>query len=90
LTAISEARINIEVEETPKAVTTEVILKVLREVYAETIEISLKEVIPKTLSNIAPRDTRSGTDQGISPRTTQKKSNKRTISDSKIDQGLDT
>jgi hypothetical protein len=57
----------------------------------KTIEVFLKkEVIPKTLSSIILRDTRSIIDQDIGPRTTQKKSNKRTISDSKIDQGLDT
>jgi hypothetical protein len=55
------------------------------------MEVSFgEEVIPKTLSNIAPRDTRSTTDQGVGPRTTQRKSNKRTISDSKTNQGLDT
>jgi hypothetical protein len=60
LTAISEARINIEVEEAPKAVITEVIPKVLREVYIETTEVSLREkVIPKTLNNITLRNTRS-------------------------------
>jgi hypothetical protein len=91
LTAISKARVNIEVEEAPKAITIEIIPKVLREVYIETTEISLREkAIPKTLSNIAPRDTRSVIDQGISLRTTQQKNNKRTISDSKTDQGLDT
>jgi hypothetical protein len=70
LTVISEARVNIEVEETPKVITAEVIPKVLREVHAETIEISLREkVIPKTLSSITLRDTRSIIDQGIGPRT---------------------
>jgi hypothetical protein len=58
LTAISEARVNIEVEEAPKAATAEVIPKVLREVHAEAAEVSLREeVIPKTLSSVAPRDT---------------------------------
>jgi hypothetical protein len=91
LIAISEARVNIEVEETPKVVIAEIIPKVLREVHAETIEVSFrKKVIPKTLSSIAPRDTRSATNQGIGPRTTQQKSNKRIISDSKTNQGLDT
>jgi hypothetical protein len=70
LTAISEARINIKVEETPKITTAEVIPKVLREIYIKAIEISLrKEVIPKTLSSIVPRDIRSIIDQGIGPRT---------------------
>jgi hypothetical protein len=91
LTIISEARVNIKIKESPKVVIAEVIPKVLRKVYMKTIEVSLrKKVIPKTLNNIAPRDTRSIIDQGISPRTTQKKNNKRTISDSKTDQGLDT
>jgi hypothetical protein len=60
LTVISEARVNIEVEESPKVVIIEVIPKVLKEIHAKTAEVSLrKEVIPKTLSNIAPRDIRS-------------------------------
>ena len=51
---------NIEVEETPKVTITEVIPKVLREIHAEIAEVSLREeVIPKTLSNIALRDTGS-------------------------------
>jgi hypothetical protein len=55
------------------------------------VEVSLKkEVIPKTFSSITPRDAGSIIDQGIGPRTIQKKSNKRTISDSKINQRLDT
>jgi hypothetical protein len=63
LTAISKARVNIEIKEVPKATTTKIILKVLREIHAEIIEISFrKEVIPKTFSNIAPRDTRSAID----------------------------
>jgi chorismate mutase len=71
LTVISEARVNIKVEEAPKIVIAEVIPKVLREVHAEAIEVSLrKKVIPKTFSSIAPRDARSITDQGIGPRTT--------------------
>jgi hypothetical protein len=71
LTAISEARINIEVEETPKTTTTEVIPKVLREIHAETTEVSFrKEVIPKTLSSIILRDTRFAINQGIGLRTT--------------------
>jgi hypothetical protein len=79
LAAISEARVNIKVKEAPKADTT------------EAAEVSLREeVIPKTLSSIAPRDARSAIDQDIGLRTTQKKSNKRIISDSKTDQGLDT
>jgi hypothetical protein len=91
LTAISKTRVNIKVEETPKVITAEIIPKVLREIYAETVEVSFrKKVIPKTFSNIIPRDTRSITNQGIGPRTTQRKNNKRTISDSKTDQGLDT
>jgi hypothetical protein len=70
LIAISEARVNIEVEETPKVVIAEIIPKILREVHAETAEVSLrKEVIPKTLSNIALRDAGSTTDQGVGPRT---------------------
>jgi hypothetical protein len=70
LTAISEARVNIEVEEAPKAITTEIIPKVLKEIHAKAAEVSLREeVIPKTLNSIAPRDTRSITDQGIGPRT---------------------
>jgi hypothetical protein len=60
LTVISKARVNIEVEETLKIITAEVILKVLREIHAKTAEIFFrKEVIPKTLSSIAPRDIRS-------------------------------
>jgi hypothetical protein len=60
LIIISETRVNIEIEETPKATTTEVIPKVLREVYTETTEVSFrKEVIPKTLNSIALRDTGS-------------------------------
>jgi hypothetical protein len=60
LTAISETRVNIKVKEAPKTSTTEVIPKVLREIHAKTIEVFLKkEVIPKTFSNIAPRDIRS-------------------------------
>jgi hypothetical protein len=63
LTVISETRVNIEVEEAPKIVTTEVIPKVLKEVHAKTMEVSLrKEVIPKTLSSITPRDAGSATD----------------------------
>jgi hypothetical protein len=63
LTAISETRVNIEVEEAPKAVIAEVIPKVLREIHTETTEVFLKEeVIPKTLSSITPRDTGSTTD----------------------------
>jgi hypothetical protein len=69
LIVISEARINIKVKETPKIITIKVIPKVLREIYTEIAEISFrKKVIPKTLSNIAPRDTRSTIDQGIGPR----------------------
>jgi hypothetical protein len=38
----------------------EIILKVLKEIYTEIIKVSFrKEVIPKTLSSIAPRDTGS-------------------------------
>jgi hypothetical protein len=60
LIVISKARVNIEVEETPKIITIEVIPKVLKEVHAKTAEISLrKEIIPKTFSNIALRDARS-------------------------------
>jgi hypothetical protein len=71
LTVISEARVNIEVEEAPKITTAEVIPKVLREIHAEVMEVSFREeVIPKTLSNIAPRDAGSTIDQGISLRTT--------------------
>jgi hypothetical protein len=63
LTAISKARINIEVEETPKIITAEIIPKVLKEVYIKTAEVFLrKEVIPKTLRNIVRRDTRSTID----------------------------
>jgi hypothetical protein len=63
LTAISKARVNIEVEEAPKVAIAEVIPKVLREIHTETIEISFREeVIPKTLNSIAPRDTRSAID----------------------------
>jgi hypothetical protein len=70
LIIISEARVNIKIEEVPKTIITEIIPKVLREVYTKTIEISLREkVIPKTFSNIAPRDTGSITDQDIGPRT---------------------
>jgi hypothetical protein len=71
LTAISEARVNIEVEEALKAIIAEVIPKILKEIHTEIAEVFLKEkVIPKTLSNIAPRDTRSIINQGIGPRTT--------------------
>jgi hypothetical protein len=60
LTAISKARVNIEVEEAPKIIIIKVIFKVLREIHIETIEVFFrKKVIPKTLSNIAPRDARS-------------------------------
>jgi chorismate mutase len=60
LIAISKTRVNIKVEEAPKITTAEVIPKVLRKVHAEITEVSLKkEVIPKTFSNITPRDTRS-------------------------------
>jgi hypothetical protein len=60
LTAISKARINIKVEETPKIIIIEVIPKVLREIHAKTAEVSFrKKIIPKTLSSITPRDTRS-------------------------------
>jgi hypothetical protein len=60
LTIISEARVNIKVKEAPRINTTEVIPKVLREIHAEIAEVSLREeVIPKTLSNIALRDTGS-------------------------------
>jgi hypothetical protein len=56
----------------------------------EAAEVSLREeVIPKTLSSIALRDTRSAINQDIGPRTIQQKNNKRTISDSKTNQGLD-
>jgi hypothetical protein len=62
LTIISKARVNIEVEKAPKVTTAEVIPKVLREIHVEVIEVSLKKkVIPKTLNNITPRDTRSVT-----------------------------
>jgi hypothetical protein len=38
----------------------------------EAAEVSLREeVIPKTLSSIALRDTRSAINQDIGPRTTQ-------------------
>jgi hypothetical protein len=91
LTVISEVRVNIKVKEALKVITTEIIPKILREIHAETTEVSLrKEVIPKTFNNIALRDTRFIIDQGVGPRTTQKKSNKRIINDSKIDQRLDT
>jgi chorismate mutase len=70
LTAISETKVNIKIEEVPKITTTEVILKVLREIHAKIIEVSFKEkIIPKTFSSIIPRDIRSITDQDISPRT---------------------
>jgi hypothetical protein len=60
LTVISEARVNIEVEEAPKIIITKVIPKVLREVYVKITKVFLKEkVIPKTLSNITPRDAGS-------------------------------
>jgi hypothetical protein len=62
LTAISEARVNIKIEEAPKITTAEVIPKVLREVHAKTAEVSFrKEVISKTFSSITPRDARSAT-----------------------------
>jgi hypothetical protein len=71
LTAISETRVNIEVEEIPKITIAEIIPKVLKKIHAETAEISLrKKVIPKTLSSIILRDAGSAIDQGISPRTT--------------------
>jgi hypothetical protein len=60
LIIISEARINIKIKEIPKITIIEIIPKVLREVHAEAAEISFREeVIPKTLSNITLRDTRS-------------------------------
>jgi hypothetical protein len=60
LTVISEAKVNIKIKESPKIIIAEVIPKILKEIYAETIEVSLrKKVIPKTLSSITPRDTRS-------------------------------
>jgi hypothetical protein len=60
LIVISETRINIKVEETPKITIVEVIPKVLKEIHMETTEVSFREeVILKTLSNIALRDTRS-------------------------------
>jgi hypothetical protein len=63
LTVISEAKINIKIKKTPKIITAKVIPKVLREVHAETTEVSLKKkVIPKTLSSIALRDTGSTID----------------------------
>jgi hypothetical protein len=66
-------------------------ISTLRAVHVEAAEVFFREeVIPKTLNSITPRNTRSITNQGIGPRIIQKKSNKRTISDSKIDQGLDT
>jgi hypothetical protein len=90
LTTISKTRVNIEIKETPKIAIAEVIPKILKAIHAEAAEVSLKKkVIPKTFSNIALRDTRSIINQGIGPRTTQRKSNKRTISDSKTDQELD-
>jgi hypothetical protein len=71
LIVIFEARVNIKVEESLKIIIAEVIPKVLREIYIETIEVSLrKEVIPKTLSSIILRDIRSVIDQGIGPRIT--------------------
>jgi hypothetical protein len=49
----------------------EIIPKVLKEIYTETAEVFFrKEVIPKTLSSITLRDTRSIINQGIGPRTT--------------------
>jgi hypothetical protein len=55
---------------TPKANTTEVIPKILKEVHAEAAEVSFrKKIIPKTLSSIAPRDARSTTNQGVGLRT---------------------
>jgi hypothetical protein len=71
LIIIFEARINIKIKETPKITVIKTIPKVLRVVHTETMEVFLrKEVIPKTFNNIALRDTRSITDQGIGPRTT--------------------
>jgi hypothetical protein len=71
LVVIFEARVNIKVEESLKITIAEVIPKVLREIYIETIEVSLrKEVIPKTLSSSILRDIRSVIDQGIGPRIT--------------------
>jgi hypothetical protein len=62
LTTISEARVNIKVEESPKTIIMEVIPKVLREIHIETAEVSFREeVIPKTLNSITPRDTGSAT-----------------------------
>jgi hypothetical protein len=60
LIIISKARINIEVKETPKIIITEIITKILSEIHTETIEVSFrKKVIPKTLSSITLKDTRS-------------------------------
>jgi hypothetical protein len=71
LTAISKARINIEVEETPKITIAKIIPKVLKEIHIETAEVSLrKEVIPKTLSSIAPRDIRFTINQDVGLRIT--------------------
>jgi hypothetical protein len=71
LTAISKARVNIEVKEAPKIATAEVIPKVLREIHTKTTEVFFREeVILKTFSSIAPRDAGSITDQGVGPRTT--------------------
>ena len=57
---ISEARINIKIKEILKIIIAEIIPKVLREVYIETIEVFLREeVIPKTFNNIALRDAGS-------------------------------
>jgi hypothetical protein len=44
------------------------------------MEVSLREeIIPKTLSNIGPRDTRSIINQDIGPRTTKKKKTTREL-----------
>jgi hypothetical protein len=60
LIVISKARINIKVKEAPKTIIIEVIPKVLKEIHIETIEVFFrKKVIPKTFSNIIPRDTGS-------------------------------
>jgi hypothetical protein len=60
LTAISETRVNIEVEEAPKAITAKIIPKILKEIHAETTKVFLKKkIIPKTFSSVAPRDTGS-------------------------------
>jgi hypothetical protein len=70
LIIISEARVNIEIKKAPKITIIKIIPKVLKKIHAEITKVFFKEkVIPKTLNNIVPRDTRSIINQGVSLKT---------------------